>query len=240
MAHTEKLCAYCAYMDKGTICKGKYYCEHNHDWRYADDDVARECRKFCEIFWRDIDKAKSAVEESKKYKRAAFYIVTAIAEILGLRENSFDIGTFRDFRDDIVDHNPDYTKKLIKYDIIGPVIADKLRSMPNRVEVAEDLYNIYIKGCVQYIEKGNLVTVEAMGQEQYNGANLESTLTNPANYYYNKALDLYAEMVERLSLEFDVQYDIGSAIAEKHDEFAQSENSFCIKPISNQSIQTDK
>jgi len=240
MAHTEKECAYCAYMDKSTKCDGKYKCEVFKDWRYADDDVAKDCRRFCEIFWRDIDIAKSAVEESKKYRRAAFYIVTAIAEILGLDENSFDIGTFRNFRDDIVDHNPDYTQKLIKYDIIGPVIANKLKSLPNRVEVAEDLYNIYIKGCVHYIEKGNLATAETMETELYKGAILEGTLTKPANYYYNKALSLYAEMVERLSFEFDVQYDIGPALEEKHAEFAQSKNSFCITPINNQNSQTDK
>lgn len=155
MLGTDKLCGYCAYMDLDTIKKGKFRCERDGEWRFADDDVARECYKFCAIFWSKLDAARDAIEQSRSYRRAAgCYIVTAVAKMLGLPENCEEAEVLKKFRLEVMTNESKYKADIMRYDILGPILADSILK-DGDITLAMDLYKIYIQGAVSYIKKGD-------------------------------------------------------------------------------------
>lgn len=175
MAVTERLCAYCAYMNLEVLKEGKFQCDHDHEWRFADDEVAKECYKFCEIFWSKLDEAREAVEQSRTYRNAisssspSCYITTVVVKLLGFQDNCHELEVLRRFRSEVMTKDEKYKDLLMKYDTLGPAIARALERGAD-VDFAYDLYKIYIKGAVSYIEAGD----------------------------YDSAVSLYAEMTENL------------------------------------------
>ncbi len=208
MAHTERKCAYCAYLNKNllSVTKGKFVCERDHTLHFADQDAPGRC--FTEIFWRDIDLAKEAMEESRRYKGWGCYIVTSIIEILSeymiekgevekLKQLNDNLRTFQSFRGNILAINSNYRSILMKYDVIAPLIALKLKEMPNRVEFAKSLYVSYLLPCLKAINKGEV----------------------------DNAIDIYSSMMNGLIDIFPVTYVIGDIAKENYHPLVEPDMS---------------
>ncbi len=183
MAHTERKCGYCAYLNKDLlrVCKGKFECDRDHSLHFADQDAPGRC--FTEIFWREIDLAKECINESRRYKGMGCHIVTAIIEILShdvmvnggenkvskLKELNECLRTFQVFRGAVMGSDPVYRDSIMKYDIVAPLIASKIRELPNCVDFARSLYASYILPCVQAIKIGDIDSVVSIYGDMMNG-----------------------------------------------------------------------
>ncbi len=183
MAHTERKCGYCAYLNKDLlrVCKGKFECERDHSLHFADQDAPGRC--FTEIFWKDIDLAKECIDESRRYKGMGCHIVTAIVEILindamaNASENKLEelktlnenLRAFQVFRGAVMGGDPAYRDSIMEYDVVAPLIAFKLRALPNSVDVARSLYVSYLLPCVAAIKEGNVDRVVGIYGDMMNG-----------------------------------------------------------------------
>jgi len=93
---------------------------------------------------------------------------------------------------------------LLRYDTVGPVLARGLIDDENSIQVALDLYNIYIKGCVGYIKRGNI---------EY-------------------AVSLYTEMVERMISRYMITREVvPETIKEKYVQDGGGHGEFKIRQV---------
>ena len=84
------------------------------------------------------------------YKKGAWYVTTAIVELLGLDHNVLlTVSTLREK----LEGSAEGLKLLKKYDLVGPIIAGSITCNKD-IEKAEALYNCYIAPCEYYINNG--------------------------------------------------------------------------------------
>lgn len=192
-----KACGYCVYMDLNVMKDGKYQCERDKVFRFATSSDAQSCYKYCERFRRDMDRAEEAIKNSKRYQEAnksyeavGCYITTVVVNILGESDTIELLMTLRKFRKEVLQVDPKYRDILFKYDALGPVLARAIVASKDRVSLAMDIYNIYLKGCKRYIEKGE----------------------------YDKAVELYKELTNSLIERFIGMKAVGSKVYESYDQ----------------------
>ncbi len=150
-----------------------------------------------ELFRRDMDKDEAAIKNSKRYQEASkeytavgCYITTVVVNILGMEDDCDLLMTLRKFRKEVLHPNPLYKDILLKYDALGPALAKAIAASKNCLSLAEDLYNIYLKGCAKYIKAGQT----------------------------EKAIALYSKMTNCLISTFiDIQA-IGEEVIENYDQ----------------------
>lgn len=202
----DRVCGWCAYMNPEVVKSGKYRCEKDDEWRYADSLDALNCYKFCERFWRDMDMVEEMIKNSRTSKSASnneskCYITTVIVDILGLPDDCHELETLRMFRKEILSKNPKYKKILMTYDALGPSLAGAIKRDERRNAIAEDLFMIYIRGSVNYIENGN----------------------------YDAAVTLYSEMTENLIANYITTYAVGKEAEKTYDQETGGHGSFIMK-----------
>ena len=192
----KRQCAYCVYLDPTKINEGKYKCEKDRNWHFANSEEAENCYRYCERFRKDMYLGDQCIRMSaawqEKHKPTTYsgcYITTAVVEILGLPDDTYELEVLREFRKNYLQKNEEYHSLLFEYDVKGPVIAEALRISPDREKIALDLYNIYIKGTVAYIK-------------------LED---------YASAIDLYVEMTNNLAKKYLQSFAVGDKIKENYD-----------------------
>lgn len=184
-------------MDLNVIKEGKHPCERDGVFRFATSSDAQSCYKYCERFRRDMDRAEEAIKNSKRYQEAnksyeavGCYITTVVVGILGESDTSELLMTLRKFRKEVLQVDPKYRDILFKYDALGPVLARAIVTSREKESLAMDIYNIYLKGCKRYIEKGE----------------------------YDKAVELYIELTNSLIARFIDSSAIGSKVEDSYDQ----------------------
>ena len=71
------------------------------------------------------------------------HIVTALTELLGLSEKGGTLDVFRSFRANVLEKDPEYKEMLIKYDIVGPKIADEMKKDYSNGKDKEMIIGLY-------------------------------------------------------------------------------------------------
>lgn len=149
-------CAECTYLNpndyKGN-CNGLYYCEQRCDYVLGN---APKCGNFCRAYSRSDYQTRDLIykgEQESNYSSGCF-ITTVISKILGHDDKGYILTILRNFRKNILQQDSNYKQLLVEYDIIGPMIADALINDPNRVMIANNLYENILKKIVIDLEKG--------------------------------------------------------------------------------------
>lgn len=199
MAHFKEVCAYCAYLNTDLLAMrgGRFECERDHSWRFADIEV---CGRFCEIFWSKSDASRAAFELSQRYREAGCHITTAIVDILGLQNDCRELVVLKDFRVKVMESDSRYDDLLIKYDELGPIVADSLRK-ENNVNLAMDLFTTYIQKTAEYIEEGNRLAANGLKD----------------NEYYDAAIEVYTRMTKMLIRSYIPGYSMPQNEEKKSD-----------------------
>lgn len=74
------------------------------------------------------------------YMGSGCFITTVACEILSHPDNDKILNDLRYFRDTVLQQNKQYYDILKEYDVIGPVLAEKIWNDKNRKEIASGLY----------------------------------------------------------------------------------------------------
>lgn len=109
-------CSYCK--DNGGFFTTNYICNLNGEYipnNYVDD--------YCKYDYR-----ASNCPFYKKYGReqSSCFITTVTCSILGKEDNDLVMQKLRNFRNNVLQKNEEYYEILKLYDVIGPIIANKL------------------------------------------------------------------------------------------------------------------
>lgn len=143
-------CSECTYLKINGECNnGKFWCEKDLEWHYANE---AECYRFCKAYSRSDSVARSYYEKSERAQSSGgCYLTTITCEILGLPDNNMYLQTLRDFRKETLQKEEKYKELLVEYDIVGPIIANKLKQEKESVIIANNLLRMGIAKTVYHI-----------------------------------------------------------------------------------------
>lgn len=124
---------------------GDYWCDKK-DCRVDSDTYYKNCRDFnydeCPIYRHSESSGPC-------------FITTVLCEILGLPDNHETLNTLRAFRDNILQKDKQYEEILKIYDIIGPMLAYRLKIDKNKEQLASELYNLSLLPIIEEIKNKN-------------------------------------------------------------------------------------
>ena len=112
------------YWYSGTV-KNEIYCSRNREYV---DKTQPKCKNFV------------PVNENK----SGCFITTVVVDILGYSDDCYFLNTLRDFRDNILQKNPEYHNLLLTYDAIGPRISKALKEDDNRARISVVVSEYYL------------------------------------------------------------------------------------------------
>ena len=147
----EDYCAACTHLGESADYNGKYWCSRKGEDHYACDP---KCYSFCEAYGRSNSARANMYENSRNHSGGSgCYLTTIMCEILGYPDNNYYLQTLRNFRDKTMKLNIKYIPLLLTYDIVGPIIADKLNKDPEKEIIAQIFFNKYIIPSVNAINE---------------------------------------------------------------------------------------
>ncbi len=133
-------CTY--YQYKGGLFSGDYWC-CKKDCRVDDATYYKYCRDYnydeCPIY--------------KHSESSGCFITTIACQILGKKDDDVVLNDFRNFRDNILQKNPEYYDILKEYDVIGPMIAEAIQHDSDREVLASHLYQCALLPIHHHIEE---------------------------------------------------------------------------------------
>lgn len=185
MAHTCSECTYLNLNNEYSPGDGRYRCDRFHEWKYAN---ATECSWFCNAYSRSYYDTKRAYEYSEKKKqendsfKSPCFITTIVCQVLGFKDTTKVLNSLRTFRNNVLKKDEKYKDILATYDIIGPIIADRIRQDELRDTLAVALFNTSIKSVYEFIENND----------------------------YLKAIKIYQEMVYGLVEYYDIKKEVSN------------------------------
>lgn len=133
-------CIDCDEYNKYLVENNKFYC--NKMRRYVSLN-----ERSCNTYFTKRDKNKVDVRPNN-----SCYITTAICNILGYEDDCPVLESLRSFRDNYM-KNKEYCLPLLQdYDIVGPIISEKLLEDEKRIKQADRMLNIFIKEALESIK----------------------------------------------------------------------------------------
>lgn len=147
----DKNCGSCTYLDLSTgDIYGKYYCKKKYDRHLSTDNV---CYSYTKAYSRSNGEYNNAIDYSKnKNSSSGCYLTTIMCNILKVNDNNYYLNTLRNFRDNYLQKNLEYSKILVEYDIVGPMLCEYIKSDKNNKLIASKVFFNYIKPVVSLIE----------------------------------------------------------------------------------------
>lgn len=150
---TCKTCSECTFLNLDKEDNGKFRCDRDYSYHYAN---ASACGNECWAYSRDESLAKDAINRSLSYQNSSgCYLTTITCEILGLDDNNEYLQTLRRFRKEKLQKDNKYKEILVQYDIVGPIIAKKLKEDKYSDNIAINLLNLGISKTCDFIKQGN-------------------------------------------------------------------------------------
>ncbi len=122
--------------------QGKPYNEKN------DSSIVGLCTLFG-TYYRPNNKCESNYSSGRS--TGCCYLTTMICHILGYGDHCGVLETLRNFRNDVLQQDPQYADILYEYDTVGPQIAKKLEEEDK--DFVLDLYNGFILPIVSDIQE---------------------------------------------------------------------------------------
>ena len=162
----EQYCAACTNLNEKCDYTGRYYCRYKNEDHYACDP---RCYSFCEAYSRSKTVRENMYENSRAHlSGGGCYITTIMCEILGYKDDDYNLNKLREFRNNVMQREIGYLPLLMVYDQLGPLISSKLASDKDGKELANRFYNDYISKAVKCIEEDNykqaIIIYKAMTQ----------------------------------------------------------------------------
>ena len=93
------------------------------------------------------------------------FISTAICEIIGKDDDCDELQTLRGFRDNVLCKEPSLKAMVDEYYLISPPLADALRKMSNKHEIAEELFENHIDIILKQINQNKISETVSSYQE---------------------------------------------------------------------------
>ena len=151
----------------------------------TNDYVRTKDHCYCTVRrqYYDLTEPKCRYYKYDRYKdyydlNHRWYVVTAIFNKLGLNDNYECTNLLHNFRNNILAKNQDYESMLAEYDVVGPVIAERLSTDTDSIELCKKLLQVYLTRVLDFIKEEK----------------------------YDEALNLYIEMVNLLKVIYNVEY----------------------------------
>lgn len=149
----------------------------------TNDYVRTKDHCYCTVRrqYYDLTEPKCRYYKYDRYKdyydlNHRWYIVTAIFNVLGLKDDYECISILHNFRNNILAKDSRYDDILAEYDIVGPKIASMLLEDDESVELCKKLLQVYLTRVLDYIKEEK----------------------------YDQALELYIQMVNLLKVFYNV------------------------------------
>lgn len=144
----EEYCAACTYM-KENANYGKFWCEMKNTYKLANEI---RCYNYCEARRRSNSTRENMIYISRN-ANSGCYLTTIMCKLLEFPDNNYYLNTLRNFRDNVMQTNPNYLPLLLTYDVVGPVISEKLINETDGKQIAETFFNNYIEKAVTAVEE---------------------------------------------------------------------------------------
>jgi len=137
------------------------------------------CTERCQ-YYPPSDRACNKFRNNPEYTSSCF-LTTAICDIFGYADNCFGLETLRNFRDTILVNDSKYYGLLAEYEVVGPIISERMYNDSHKNEVADYYFENYLYDIIV-----NLSTRKD----------------------YNEAVDRYVEMVNDMKRMYCVNHEV--------------------------------
>lgn len=159
------------------------------DCKYYDENDRNSygegwCTEYCRYFPQG-DKACGRFDRRSDYEgRSNCFLTTTICNMFHFPDKCLGLETLRDFRDSYLVKNEKFYPLLAEYEVVGPIISDKMFNDVHGLEVAEYMYENYLYDII---------------------VNLNTTKN------YDEAVDKYVMMVDDLKRMYDVNVTVNNS-----------------------------
>lgn len=137
------LCGDCIYLNlKDKKYGNEYYCPKTGKYRPINYSGCGD--------WKN-DKGKT---NSSAYQRGGCYITTICCNILGYADDCEVLTCMRMLRENYLKPNKEMHPILQEYDIIGPMISERINKDDEKEKLAMELLKIFLIPCANDIKKG--------------------------------------------------------------------------------------
>lgn len=121
-----------------------YVC--NDCQKYDRNDINRYDEAYCTYYCKYFPKSDRACSKFEKRNdiETTCFLTTAICDIFGYTDNCFGLETLRNFRDNVLVKDSRFYHLLAEYEVVGPIISQKLYNDEHRMEVAEYYFENYL------------------------------------------------------------------------------------------------
>ena len=153
----------------------KKYDENNTN-RYGEG----YCTYYCRYFPKSDRRCSNNFEKRDDYSSGCF-LTTTICNIFGMKDDCYGLNVMRKFRDTVLVNDSRYYPLLAEYEVVGPIISEKMYKDEHGLEVAEYYFEHYIYDIIMNLS---------------------------IRKDYNEAVEKYVEMVNDLKRMYGVTKEI--------------------------------
>lgn len=86
------------------------------------------------------------------FQKKYCYITTAVCESLGKEDDCYELNLLRNYRDTYLMSTKEGKALVEEYYNVAPTIVTRINKEKNAAELYQDIWNTYLKPCIQYIE----------------------------------------------------------------------------------------
>ena len=116
----------------------------------------KDCRKNKQRNFSSISNKPSSYGNS-----SWCFITTAVCDYFKKPDTCYELQTLRQFRDNWLNAQPDGASLIAEYYYIAPTIVSRLSVSPLKDMIYNELWQEYIKPCIEYIEAGEFTLCKA-------------------------------------------------------------------------------
>ncbi len=142
-------CGSCVSMNTNDYVRTKDHCKCTYRGQYYDLNEPKCC-------YYKYDENKDYYDLNHRW-----YVVTAIFDKLGLKDDYECISLLHNFRNNVLSKDSRYDDVLAEYDIVGPKIAEMLSKDEESDELCKKLVQVFLCRVLDYIKVGK--NDEALG-----------------------------------------------------------------------------
>lgn len=123
-----------------------------HDTKWGD--------AWCKYYRRYVDPGSRSCDHlvKKNGGSGGCYLTTCMCNILGYDDHCITLDSLRSFRDNYMKNNPECIPLLEDYDVVGPLVCDKMLEDENKTRTAHIMLCEYITPAINSINDNDYET----------------------------------------------------------------------------------
>lgn len=112
---------------------------------------------YCKYYKRYVDPASRSCDHlvKKNNSGGGCYLTTCMCEVLGFEDHCNTLDSLRSFRDDYMKNDPECLPLLEDYDVVGPLICDRINSDDNKFRTAHVMLLEYVVPAIGFINNND-------------------------------------------------------------------------------------